>query len=116
VALVLSLTPADPAIKTQLGQVICYRQGRGGHAVECINGELSSTVLFAVQCCGSGKFIPDPDFYPSRIPDPKTVTNERGENKLVVIPFFVAINFTKLKIIRITGIELFTQKLSLSSH
>jgi hypothetical protein len=24
-------------------------------------------------------FIPDPDFYPSRIPDPKTATKERGE-------------------------------------
>jgi hypothetical protein len=23
--------------------------------------------------------IPDPDFYPSQIPDPKTATNERGE-------------------------------------
>jgi hypothetical protein len=22
-----------------------------------------------IQCCGSGMFIPDPDFYPSRIPD-----------------------------------------------
>jgi hypothetical protein len=61
--------------------------------------------------------IPDPDFYPSRIPDlgsripdlgsripdlgsripdPKTATKERGEKKLVVIPFFVATNFTKL--------------------
>ncbi len=38
--------------------------------------------------------IPDPDFYPSRIPDPKIATK-----KLVVIPFFVAINFTKLYII-----------------
>jgi hypothetical protein len=38
--------------------------------------------------------IPDPDFYPYRIPDPKTATKERGEKKLVVIPFFVAINFT----------------------
>ncbi len=51
-------------------------------------------------------FIQDPDFYPSRIPDPgsripdpKTATKERGEKKLVVIPFIVAINFTKLKII-----------------
>jgi hypothetical protein len=42
-------------------------------------------------------FIPDPDFYPSRIPDPgsrildpKTATKERGENKVFVIPFFVA--------------------------
>jgi hypothetical protein len=46
--------------------------------------------------------IPDPDFYPSRIPDPgsripdpKTATKERGEKKLVVIPFYVATNFTK---------------------
>jgi hypothetical protein len=43
--------------------------------------------------------IPDPDFYPSRIPDPKTATKRRGEKKLVVIPFFVATNFTKLNII-----------------
>jgi hypothetical protein len=58
------------------------------------------------QCCGSGMFIPDsgsripdPDCYPSRIPDPKRATKERGEEKLVVIPFYVATNFTKLKII-----------------
>ncbi len=50
--------------------------------------------------------IPDPDFYLSRIPDlgtrisdPKTATKERGEKKLVVIPFLAATNFTKLKII-----------------
>jgi hypothetical protein len=49
-----------------------------------------------VQCCGSGMFIPDPDFYPSRIPDPKTATKERVK-KLVVISFFVATNITKLK-------------------
>jgi hypothetical protein len=40
--------------------------------------------------------IPDPDFYPSRISDPKTGTKESGEKKIVVIPFFVATNFTKL--------------------
>ncbi len=58
-------------------------------------------------------FIPDPDFYPSRIPDlgsripdlgsripdPKTATKERGENKFVVINFYVATNFKKLQII-----------------
>jgi hypothetical protein len=33
--------------------------------------------------------IPDQDFYPSRIPDPKTATKERGEKKLVVIPFYI---------------------------
>ncbi len=40
--------------------------------------------------------IPDPG---SRIPDPKTATKERGDKKFVVIPFYVATNFTKLKII-----------------
>jgi hypothetical protein len=44
-------------------------------------------------------FIPDPDFYPFRIPDPKTATKERGEKNFVVKPFFVDTNFTKLKII-----------------
>jgi hypothetical protein len=47
-----------------------------------------------LQCCGSGMFIPDPDFYPSRISDPKTAAKERGEKKFVVIPFFVATNVT----------------------
>jgi hypothetical protein len=41
-------------------------------------------------------FIPDPDFYPSRIPDPKTGKKERGEKKLLSY-LFVATNFTKLK-------------------
>ncbi len=41
----------------------------------------------SLQCCGSGMLIPDPDFYPSRI---------WGEERFVVIPFFVATNFTKL--------------------
>jgi hypothetical protein len=50
------------------------------------------------QCCGSG--IPDHDFYPSRIPDPGSRTQKQQEKrgvkkKFVVIPFFVATNFTK---------------------
>jgi hypothetical protein len=44
-------------------------------------------------------FIPDPDFYPCRIPDPKTATKERGRKKVVVKPFFAVTNFTKLKVI-----------------
>jgi hypothetical protein len=52
-----------------------------------------------LQCCRSGMFIPDPDFYPSRVTDQKTATKERGGKKFVVIPFFVDTNFTKLKII-----------------
>jgi hypothetical protein len=43
--------------------------------------------------------IPDPDFYPSQIPDPKTGRKERGEKKFFVKHFFVATNFTKCKII-----------------
>jgi hypothetical protein len=37
------------------------------------------------QCCGYGMFIPYP----------KTSTKERGAKKFVIIPFFVATNFTK---------------------
>jgi hypothetical protein len=44
-------------------------------------------------------FIPDPDFYPSRITDPKTATKERVEKKFAGIPFFVATNFKNLKIL-----------------
>ncbi len=40
-------------------------------------------------------FIPDLGHPGSRIPDLKTATKERGEKKLVVIPFYVATNFTK---------------------
>jgi hypothetical protein len=43
-----------------------------------------------------GSRIPDSG---SQISDPKTATKERGEKKLVVIPFYVATNFTKLEII-----------------
>jgi hypothetical protein len=53
-------------------------------------------------------FIPDPDFYPSRIPDPgyripdpKSATKERSGKKICCHTFFVATNFTKLKIILI---------------
>jgi hypothetical protein len=35
----------------------------------------------------SGSQIPDPDFYPSRIPDPKTGRKERGEKKIFVKHF-----------------------------
>jgi hypothetical protein len=44
-------------------------------------------------------FIRDPGsrFFP--IPDPKTATKKRGEQKIVVIPSYVATNFTRLKFI-----------------
>jgi hypothetical protein len=57
------------------------------------------------QCCGSGMFIPDPGSriliftHPgSRIPDlgSKNSYKERGKKKFVVIPYFIAIDLTKL--------------------
>ncbi len=52
----------------------------------------------------NGTFIPDPDFYPFRIPDLgsriQKQQQKRGVKKnLLSKPFFVATNFTKLKII-----------------
>jgi hypothetical protein len=31
--------------------------------------------------CGSGMFIPDPDFYPSRIPDPRSQIQKQQEKR-----------------------------------
>ncbi len=57
------------------------------------------TYISSVTDPGCLSRIPDPGFFPSLIPDPKTATKERGEKKFVVIPFFVATNSTKFKII-----------------
>jgi hypothetical protein len=78
-----------------------------------------------MQCCGSGIFIPDPDFYPSRIPDlrsripdPKTATKERG--KFFCHTFYWSHKFHKLFFFMLkrkmwsnfqTIIELFPQKI-----
>jgi hypothetical protein len=35
-----------------------------------------------------GYLIPDPNFYPSQIPDPKTATKEEVKKKLIVTPLF----------------------------
>jgi hypothetical protein len=56
-----------------------------------------------LQCCGSGIFIPDPGSG-SRIqifthPWSKNSNKREGWKKIVVIPFYVDTNFTKLKII-----------------
>ncbi len=48
------------------------------------------------QCCGSGMFIPDPDFYPSRIPDPKSATKERGK-KICCHTFLCSHKFHKIE-------------------
>ncbi len=75
--------------------------------------------------------IPDPDFYPFRIPDlgsPIQKQQQKRGVKKVVKPFFIATNFTKLKIILFLNAEekdlgqflknyrnLFPKNLSLSS-
>jgi hypothetical protein len=55
----------------------------GGQAIKYSFNILTSSVADP----GSLSRIPDPDFYPFRIPDPKTATKERGEKKFVVNPF-----------------------------
>jgi hypothetical protein len=53
-----------------------------------LEGARRSSISVADPGCLS--LIPDPDFYPSQIPDPKTATKERDEKKFVVITFYVA--------------------------
>ncbi len=66
------------------------------------------------QCCGSEMFIPDPDFYPSRIPDlgSKNSNKDRGEKKFHKIENYFIFEMLKKKswanFQRI--IELFPQK------
>jgi hypothetical protein len=57
-----------------------------------------------LRCCGSRAFIFDSEsgFFPPRIPDPRSNNDnnnkkEEGKKEIVVFPFLVAINFTKLK-------------------
>jgi hypothetical protein len=63
---------ADVNAQSSSGNTPLMYACAGGH-------EDVSTTLPDKQCCGSGMFIPDPDFYPSRIPDPKTAIKKRGE-------------------------------------
>jgi len=78
------------------GAVVAHHQTHRPLAAAANGAEhVNSDYLFSVyrsravgQCCESGLFIPDP-----------TTTRRGGENKLVVVPFLVVINFTKLKVI-----------------
>jgi hypothetical protein len=44
----------------------------------------------------SGSSVADPDFYPSRISDPKTGTKERGGKKICCHTFFCGHKFHKI--------------------
>jgi hypothetical protein len=54
---------------------------------------LTQKIVSKHQYCGSGMFIPDPDFYPSRTPDPKTATEERSEKKICCHTFLCSHKF-----------------------
>jgi hypothetical protein len=45
---------------------------------------------------GCFSHIPEPDFYPSRIPDPKTATQDRSEKKISCHTFFCSQKFHKI--------------------
>jgi hypothetical protein len=93
------------------------------------NGKVGSgsvkNIYASGQCCGSGMFIPDPGswFYPSRIPDPKTATKERGEKNFLVKPlcshkFHKIVNYFSFEVVKKKiwanfqrNIELFTKKI-----
>ncbi len=90
---------------------------------------IGSILVSSVADPGCLSRLPDPDFYPSRIPDrgsripdPKTATKKRGK-KIFCHIFFVVTNFTKLKCRRIKFwssfqriVKFFTQNLSLTSQ
>jgi hypothetical protein len=88
--------------------VITHTRYRSKHSLRkrCAQSTPSSrTPGSTVADPGCLSLIPDSDFYPSRIPDlgsripnPKTATKERDE-KISCLPFFVATNFTKLKLL-----------------
>jgi hypothetical protein len=42
-------------------------------------------------------FTPDPDFYPYRIPDPKTATKEKGEKNVSPCIFFCSHKLHKIE-------------------
>jgi hypothetical protein len=56
----------------------------GGPKTHGSYGSGSATMvstLYGMQCCGS-VFIPDPQFFPSRIPDPGSNNNEKEEQEI----------------------------------
>jgi hypothetical protein len=84
--------------RTVVFQILFLSTSKKGQMAFCLPSNLVNTLPLCFfefasrygygQCCGSGMFIPDPDFYLFRIPDlgsrdpdPKTATKERGEKK-----------------------------------
>jgi hypothetical protein len=59
-------------------------------------GKVTNWPDLAKQCCGSGMFLPNPDFYPSRIPNQTTATKEDGERNLLTYPFVCSQKYHKI--------------------
>jgi hypothetical protein len=57
---------------------------------------LSQIRKFSLADPGCLSRIPDPGFYTSRIPDPKTAIKERGEKKKICHTFFCSHKFHKI--------------------
>ncbi len=67
---------------------------------------ITGNALFGFErCCGSGMFVPDPDFYPSRIPDPgarisdleKQKSKREGWKKICCHIFFFSHKYHKIE-------------------
>ncbi len=77
------------------------RGGAGADRPDPPAGQAGSTpTIFSISIEDPGCLsqIPDPDFFPSRIPDLTTIERS-GNFCFVALPFFVVINFSKLEII-----------------
>jgi hypothetical protein len=69
----------------------------GIHRSHSIIPEGFGFYYYLFQCCGSGMFIPDPDFYPSGIPDPGSKNrNKREGEKNCCHTFFCSHRFHKI--------------------
>jgi hypothetical protein len=89
-----------PVQKTKSGTNSAILQGKrltGGvcNALYGTTGAGSERNIYrTAQCCGSGMFIPDPDFYPSRI---QKQEQKRGIEKNLVSYLFCSHKFHKIE-------------------
>jgi hypothetical protein len=112
VRLLYSPEEVEHAAKEMIGDFLITKQtgaeGRSGHRERTVRegGQVNASAVHdesegrgtSVADSGCLSRIPDPDFYRSRIH--KHLQKRGGKNyRVVVIPFFVATNFTKFNII-----------------
>jgi hypothetical protein len=91
--------PLPTELKKEMVELICHESGLV--SPHCFDQVLSSYEIVLLKGACS-RTIPSSVAYPgrlSRIPHPKTATKERGEKKIRFLPFFVATNITKFRII-----------------